>query len=654
MFAYLGLVLANGAFGGLRNGARKFLSRLSVLPSRRPLSSSCIMLPSLSVDRPIDALSSQAKHLIVPRKCLSVVRMSSEDNNAEVMETANAKYSTRDRFTAEEDEKLLSALSDFQKTKKIVSWKEVAEKVESKYNRQCASRWKYLVKYHPDKVVNIMADKADLYREIGWTDEEDERLLSAIRDSQRARRKISWKGVAEKKVRSRDKAQCVGRWHFLAKNYPDKVADIIVNKDVSFRESKAWTKEEDEKLLSSLRDYQKAKKKVSWLKLAENFGSREKFQCLSRWNNLVKYHPDKVADIMADKAVLFRSSDFHWTEKEDEKLLSTLRDFRKAKKKVSWMEVAETMGSRDKVQCTSRWQFLAKRHPDKVADIVADRAVLFSEPNTNWTDEEDEMSSSALREFPKARQSVSWKEVAAKMGSRDTGQCISRWNNLIKYQPDKLVDFAEDKANFFNSNFVYWTDDEDEKLLSALRDFQKARKLVSWLTVAEKVGSRDTVQCASRWRQLVKRHPDKVADITVDRSYLFKQLNANWTDEENEKLLSAIREFQKGKQRVSWVEVAEKVGLRTNDQCACHWNFLAKRHPDLVSDIVVDKGILFDVRNADWSEEEDNKLLSALIDFQQARQRVSWEEIAEKVGTRGSTQCHRRWNTLVKSHLQGI
>eukprot|EP01031_Cornospumella_fuschlensis_P038279 gene38279-46515_t len=188
--------------------------------------------------------------------------------------------------------------------------------------------------------------------------------------------------------------------------------------------------------------------------------------------------------------------------------------------------------------------------------------------NLPFTDEEDEQLTSAVKACQEAKQHVSWTKIAAGMGGRSKDQCRRRWIRLVSLYPDKFTSVMEDGSFLFRKrdpNNSFWNKEEDEVLLARIEEFQAARMRVSWVKIAEFIGTKDRVQCASRFSHLAYRsslYQARVQNIQKDKEWLFRDMDSDWTEEEDELFLRTIREFQAARKKLSHWQLAEVLGTR--------------------------------------------------------------------------------------------
>jgi hypothetical protein len=99
-----------------------------------------------------------------------------------------------------------------------------------------------------------------------------------------------------------------------------------------------------------------------------------------------------------------------------------------------------------------------------------------------------------------------------------------------------------------------WTPEEDERLMTAIQ----LHGTENWPLIATFVGGiRTRSQCAQRWH----------------RGLDPKLLKCNWTKDEEQRLIDAVREHGDK----SWTRVAADLGNRSDVQCRFRYRFLCKK-----------------------------------------------------------------------------
>ncbi|KAH0788676.1 Myb-like DNA-binding domain containing protein [Histomonas meleagridis] len=108
-----------------------------------------------------------------------------------------------------------------------------------------------------------------------------------------------------------------------------------------------------------------------------------------------------------------------------------------------------------------------------------------------------------------------------------------------------------------------WTPEEDERLITGIQ----LHGYDNWLMVANYVGGgRTRSQCSQRWH--------RVLDPKITK--------CNWSREEEEKLLEAVKAFG----TKSWTRVSSELGNRSDVQCRFRYIFLQKKANDNHTDII--------------------------------------------------------------------
>ncbi|OBZ65830.1 Transcriptional activator Myb [Grifola frondosa] len=176
-----------------------------------------------------------------------------------------------------------------------------------------------------------------------------------------------------------------------------------------------------------------------------------------------------------------------------------------------------------------------------------------------------------------------------------------------------------------------WTEEEDEKLLAAIEEgsprprstypfFSSSPFLLSfaedpdsspptrWHAIAQHITDRTNKDCRKRWWAQMSTVISK----------------GSWTNEEDERLFSAVEELG-----TKWSLVASRVRTRNSGQCAKRWN-------DALNPSIDRSG---------WSPEEDEQLLKAV-----EQQGHSWAHIARTcLPGRTGLAAKNRYNHLIRS-----
>ena len=222
---------------------------------------------------------------------------------------------------------------------------------------------------------------------------------------------------------------------------------------------------------------------------------------------------------------------------------------------------------------TREWKLVSNRLPRRTSDKCRDRWKLL---NTSkgliisgyWSKEEDEQlkqqvmqyggwAEDGLRTGAGTASNLPWNKIATAIvsGSKTGSECRHRWRKVL----------------FRTVNTLPWTEDEDKFILERM----KIDKGLHVKQLTDCLSGRTAEAIVKRYEELT--------------GLCYKDF---FTEAEDEKLVQALRAFQRLKQKVSWVAVAKQVGSKTSLQCCCHWNVIGKHYPDIMKD----KDVLFPKR----------------------------------------------------------
>eukprot|EP01090_Pellita_catalonica_P003004 TRINITY_DN12636_c0_g1_i1.p1 TRINITY_DN12636_c0_g1~~TRINITY_DN12636_c0_g1_i1.p1 ORF type:complete len:452 (+),score=89.12 TRINITY_DN12636_c0_g1_i1:101-1357(+) len=201
-----------------------------------------------------------------------------------------------------------------------------------------------------------------------------------------------------------------------------------------------------------------------------------------------------------------------WTRNEDKRLLALA----KKHKAHNWEAIAKELDSnRTPAACFQRYQ----------------RSLNTNMMKSKWSKEEDKSLVNAVRRYGEKN----WQQVATALEGRTGQQCLHRWQKSL------------------NPNIHArgrWSPEEDMRLTFAV----KAYGSKSWTKISKHVPGRTDVQCRERWVNIL--NPDLN--------------NGPWTEQEDEKLKSAIKKYGVGK----WAQIAQLLYPRTDNQCWRRWKKL--------------------------------------------------------------------------------
>ncbi|KAI0896157.1 hypothetical protein F4806DRAFT_52728 [Annulohypoxylon nitens] len=154
-----------------------------------------------------------------------------------------------------------------------------------------------------------------------------------------------------------------------------------------------------------------------------------------------------------------------------------------------------------------------------------------------------------------------------------------------------------------------WTAEEDTLLRRAVENATTQGRPLLWRDLAKSVPGRSNKDCRRRWW-------NSLADGTT---------KGPWCEEEDERLIEAVRKYG-----TNWSRVSRAIKSRNPDQCSSHWSQ------------VLDPGINY----CDWTPEEDANLLHAVLTHS-----TNWATIASShVPPRTRLALKNRYSTLRLKH----
>lgn len=148
-----------------------------------------------------------------------------------------------------------------------------------------------------------------------------------------------------------------------------------------------------------------------------------------------------------------------------------------------------------------------------------------------------------------------------------------------------------------------WSPEEDDKLKEAVRDFGE----INWKAIANRVATRNHVQCLQRWKKVLK--PGLV--------------KGQWSAQEDAMLVTLVSEGFK-----NWGQLAQHMPGRTSKQCRERWC----HHLDP------------SIKKGDYTEEEDRTIMDM-----QAKLGNKWAQIAQLLPGRTENAVKIRWKAIDRS-----
>ncbi|KIM83791.1 hypothetical protein PILCRDRAFT_818814 [Piloderma croceum F 1598] len=233
---------------------------------------------------------------------------------------------------------------------------------------------------------------------------------------------------------------------------------------------------------------------------------------------------------------------------------------------IDWGRVAEKVSSvaslpRTARDCAIRW--LGDRHPQFL--------------HTPWTPTELAKLQDLVKNAPEGP--IDWVEIASSLGNTRTPLDCMRHG--------------------IHRNQHAWTPESDDALLNAVSIYGTD----NWILVATRVSEDATPQqCQNRY--------SRTLDPTLR--------HGAWTAEEDAKLRLAVSVFGN-----SWMEVAEVIAGRNNEQCRDRWS---------------------DKINRKWTDDEDRALLEAVGNLGTS----NWKGVSECLSNRTEQDCRSRYDKVLQ------
>jgi len=148
-----------------------------------------------------------------------------------------------------------------------------------------------------------------------------------------------------------------------------------------------------------------------------------------------------------------------------------------------------------------------------------------------------------------------------------------------------------------------WSGEEDERLKGAVKEFGE----VNWKAIADRVQTRNHVQCLQRWKKVLK--PGLV--------------KGQWSAQEDAMLVTLVSESFK-----NWGQLAAHMPGRTSKQCRERWC----HHLDP------------SIKKGEYTSDEDKTILDM-----QAKNGNKWAQIAQMLPGRTENAVKIRWKALDRS-----
>ncbi|KAF9485406.1 hypothetical protein BDN70DRAFT_639030 [Pholiota conissans] len=247
---------------------------------------------------------------------------------------------------------------------------------------------------------------------------------------------------------------------------------------------------------------------------------------------------------------------------------------------LDWPRIAEKVSDassvkRTAIDCQIVWK--ADKHP--------------AVNHAGWSEDELNKLNLLVSQYTKENTTLDWLKIAEKLGtSRVPIDCMRHGMLRTRHT---------------------WSPEMDEKLVGAVQSCGQD----NWQLIARKVSEDVSAgQCQYRWQKALNPELRK----------------GTWTEDEDNRLRKAVAGYGS-----SWIQVAETIPGRTNDQCRDRWTSHLNKTP---------------AAKATWTKEEDKALLALVKECGK-----HWKNISLKIGTTKNGQsCRLRYAKLMKTNVEGV
>ncbi|KAF9135835.1 Myb-like DNA-binding domain protein [Mortierella sp. 14UC] len=295
-----------------------------------------------------------------------------------------------------------------------------------------------------------------------------------------------------------------------------------------------------------------------------------------------------------------------WSSDAARLLVATVNSFLQADKVVKWESVALALDHQyTAAQCEAKWLYWSQNHvpsPDATTtdgrdkkddperkseleqlltsegaiEVKSDCTVNKEGERRLWTDKEVELLKKGVKEY-----GLQWSKI------RDT------------YLPHRATQMIHERYwRMQGKKRGRFSEKERSKLETAIEIFGED---ADWELIAGQVPGRTASQCRKNWKYSKTHHIHKVDEP--------------WTDQDRERLKSAVAKFGKKK----WTLVSEFVVGKTPDQCRNEWR--EKLDP------TVDK--------SRWSGQERDRLMELVMDHLNRTEEAEEARLSAASGTEG-------------------
>lgn len=294
-----------------------------------------------------------------------------------------------------------------------------------------------------------------------------------------------------------------------------------------------------------------------------------------------------------------------WSTDASRMLVATVNSFLQANKVVKWGLVAQALDRKYTAeQCEAKWLYWSQKHvptPDAAPMCSEEESTLERAPNLEQLPKLNQVvehgSDDAVEKVTEKRL---WTDDEVEQLKKGVDEYGLQWHKIRDaYLPHRAIQMIHERYWRMQAKKMgRFSEKERSQLETAIEIFGED---ADWELIAGQVPGRTASQCRKNWKYGKTHHVHK--------------LDEPWTDQDRERLKSAVARF--GKKR--WTLISEFVVGKTPDQCRNEWR--EKLDP------AVDK--------SRWSGQERDRLMELVMDH--LSRKDDKEERARALAASGTT-----------------
>ncbi|KAF9098048.1 Myb-like DNA-binding domain protein [Mortierella sp. AD031] len=336
-----------------------------------------------------------------------------------------------------------------------------------------------------------------------------------------------------------------------------------------------------------------------------------------------------------------------WSPDASRLLVATVNSFLQANKLVRWEAVARAMDHQYTAeQCESKWLYWSQNHvttPDAFSVDGGKEDFLEQSGDSEQSPKLDHIAESRGNDVGKGDAGRRlWTDEEVKLLKKGVEEYGLQWSKIRDaYLPHRAIQMIHERYWRMQAKKRGRFSEKERSLLeTAMEIFGED---ADWELIAGQVPGRTANQCRKNWKYSKTHHVLK--------------LDEPWTDQERERLKTAVARFGKKK----WVLVSEFVVGKTPDQCRNEWrekldpavnkSRWSGQERDRLMELVMSHLSRQEdeerARKASGTAGADGQGQGAFIDLApryNGKRKIDWNEIAKEFKGRTSQQCRLQFD----------